>query len=933
MASIYNDGISNAAYHDSETLELDRGPSFRKHSSFHHNPYGDHEDDEDEDHVGYPGRAQERPRAQRFLPMNSVQPEFDYNQQLPRYSNPISDDYGGHINPAFQHESEPYYPDQTFQGRFPYMDTASDISEADTNVRRRSKRQSSVPMQILTPSLIARPETSLGNQTASNYMQENEKLVGKLSEMSEADISKEIQKLPKSLNEKRGLRNNVIKMKQKSFKSSQNCCAGCTYSIKKSFRRLKQFVSDVSTAFKLWHSTLKVIEGKFGTSILSYFIFLRWLLAFNIFSFVVNFSFITIPQFFDMSPNNLTFSGLELLTGAGYFEDTVLYYGYYTNQTIRKHENLAPYNMQLAYIFTIGLYLATCFFILLYSMAKSFRDNFINPASFSGNAAKLLCSWDFSITNEKAVKLKRRHLSTQIKETVSEKLMGKLELTLKEKMRRIGIHVAAWFLSTGITAGCCAGVYYLCIKLDSLQSKNVGDLTKQAATLLVPVIVALINVVVPLIYAVFDLVEKFKYPRHHIYTVIIRNVFLKISIIGILCYYWLESVAMSNRKCWESYVGQDIYRLVVIDFIFALIGSFFGEFVRRIIGTRCCKKLGTPEFDIARNVLDLIYAQTLAWIGIFFSPLLPIIQILKLFIIFYVKRVSLMMNCIPPRRAWRASQMTTVFIFLLFFPSFAGALCVIGVTVWRRQPSKTCGPFQTLDEPYNAISNWVADITVFENSKWVVWIYHNLVESVLFFYILTLIVLIISYLYWQIVRGRKTMVKLLLEQIGNEGKDKTFLLQELRRTHNSYEAPVIVPYQRSPKQLSPSLVNQESHSVHGSKAPFSRSESIGGTNALELTMMAKHQADLEETSLENRTAGEGYHQGSDAIALIMRARQQAELLRDQSMDRTPPSDAMAMIMRARQQAELEREQSRSQIDTSEALAMAMRARQQAEMDR
>uniref|UniRef100_A0A8C3FVV1 Transmembrane channel-like protein n=1 Tax=Chrysemys picta bellii TaxID=8478 RepID=A0A8C3FVV1_CHRPI len=541
----------------------------------------------------------------------------------------------------------------------------------------------------------------------------------------------------------------------------------------KSYRRFKNGLSEYLHLLQLWQKTLKVIRGKFGTSVLSYFVFLKWLLTFNIFSFLVNFSFITIPQLIASGPNNLSFNGLELLTGAGYFKKTVLYYGFYTNSTITKTENNSSYNMQLAYIFTIGIYFIICFFSLVYSMAKSFCKNFINLQTYSGSAAKLLCIWDFNITNEKAVKLKQSNLSTQIKESLSEVTLEVLNLSLKQKIARIAIHLVVWVASLGIAAACCAGVYFL--------SRNELQLENEAATLVLPIVVSLLNLLIPFCFALFGLIEKFQYPRHQLYTTIIRNVCLKISIIGILCYYWLNDVATSEKECWESLVGQEIYRLIVIDFIFCLLGSFFGEFVRRIIGTKCCKKLGVPEFDIARNVLDLIYTQTLAWIGIFFAPLMPAMQIISFFIIFYVKKVSLMRNCQPPRKVWRASQMTTLFIFLLFFPSFTGVLSVMAVTIWRLTPSKQCGPFQGLTSIIHAVSGWIHILDSYSSSKWVVWIYRNLIGSVHFFFILTVIVLIITYLYWQIIEGRKIMVRLLHEQIINVSLFFRFLLFKKRQ--------------------------------------------------------------------------------------------------------------------------------------------------------
>lgn len=93
-----------------------------------------------------------------------------------------------------------------------------------------------------------------------------------------------------------------------------------------------------------------------------------------------------------------------------------------------------------------------------------------------------------------------------------------------------------------------------------------------------------------------------------------RNVILKMSILAVLCYYWMNVVAktfsvclgrmnlslpfsntpilvslykpsfthlMCFLQCWESMVGQALYRLVIVDFLFLMLGSFFGEFLSK----------------------------------------------------------------------------------------------------------------------------------------------------------------------------------------------------------------------------------------------------------------------------------------------------------------------------------------------------------------
>ncbi|KAM6942315.1 transmembrane channel-like protein 5 [Lycodopsis pacificus] len=408
----------------------------------------------------------------------------------------------------------------------------------------------------------------------------------------------------------------------------------------------------------------------------------------------------------------------------------------------------------------------------------------------------------------------------------------------------------------------------------------------------------------------------------HIFPVIL-NVFLKISILAVLCYYWMNVVA-KKYSCWESIVGEALYRLVIVDFLFLMLGSFFGEFLSNVIGTRLLPRLGVPEFDVARNVIEFIYAQTLAWIGIYFSPLLPAIQILKFFLLFYVKKVSLVQNCQPPRRSGRAAQMQTIFIALLFFPFFVGALSMVAYTAWSLTPSEQCGPFRGLNNTFSVVGVWIDDLEKITGSQSAVWIYENVIRSEIFYFFISLIIIVIIFIFWQVTQGRKQLIGLLRQRIVNEGKDKSFLLDKLQNLQKSQ------PDKKSKQK------NQKKHSKRRPDDHSSTGQS--NSNAMVQALLARQQLEQEE----ERCSSGGVPVPADistpsALMQAMLARQRAD---DQDEDKhSSSSSAFTQAVQARQRAEgRERDEyystgfSESPINTPSAFTQAVQARQRAEED-
>ncbi|KAM7393836.1 hypothetical protein PAMP_020675 [Pampus punctatissimus] len=645
------------------------------------------------------------------------------------------------------------------------------------------------------------------------------RLVNNLQNLSAGDRVRMLREMPLSVAEKGDLRRLALQKERRSLAGSQiSCCSQLKYYIIIGMRHSWYSWLSFVHSLQLWQEALKRVSGRFGTGVLSYFLFLQTLLFFNLFLFLVTGAFMVLPQAVHppvLPAERRSFSGLELLTGAGYFSESVMYYGYYCNYTLHKScgdddggqdvfvsngtsLNCVPkglsYNMPIAYFFTIGAaFFITCI-ILVYSMSKSFGRSFRIDKSHSILAMKVFCHWDFKVIKKNSVKLMSENICIQLKELLAEVNHKRVQNTVCQKLWRLTVHGLAWTICIGSTIACVLGIYYFSEYMHEQTFRNISQepLLNEASLLALPVMVSLINLLLPSVFNLAAWMEDYESPSVRTYVAIGRNLMLKVSVLGVLCFHWLGRVASkpSGLKCWESFVGQELYRFLLMDFIFTLLDTLFGEFLWRLFSNKVLKTRRKPVFDIAKNVLDLIYGQTLAWLGVLFTPLLPAVQILKLLLLFYIKKGSVMMNCQAPRKPYRVSQMTTIFITLLCFPSFLGASVSVTYTMWSITPSSSCGPFQGLKTMFQAGKRLMEELEKHNpNLSLLAKAHSYLVENPFFLFVGAGIFLVVIYFHSQVVDGQRKIISLLQEQIENEGEDKKFLITRLQSIHEQKRTP------------------------------------------------------------------------------------------------------------------------------------------------
>ncbi|XP_049418234.1 transmembrane channel-like protein 6 isoform X3 [Epinephelus fuscoguttatus] len=526
-----------------------------------------------------------------------------------------------------------------------------------------------------------------------------EQLVSSLRGLSVSEGMRKLRAMPISLADKMEVRRLAFSDVAESSLISRNipCYSRLKAYISRSWRHCLFSCLPVLASLKLWHSPMKRLSGRFGTGVLSYFLFLRTLLLFNLLLFVINGLFLVFPQAVNPPPPHHdshfnTFTGLELLTGMGYFSQSVMFYGYYTNTVLKTcraadsttdspdlpvcdadKPHIVPYSIPAAYFFTITI---TAFFIciiLVYSMSKSFGRSFQVLKSNGNLAVKVFCCWDFKVSKKTSVRLQSEKISTQLKELLSEMISGEDKKSCMQRLGHLMVHLVAWTI-------CLANIFLGAIGVHYLSEAVIEQKPfKETELLLLSAVVSGINLLLPGLFNLCAWIEKHDSPSVRVYVSIFRNLLLKVSIVGVLCFRWLGRIAVEPEsrglQCWESFVGQELYRLLLMDFVFTVLYTFLGEFLWRLFSKKVLRRNRMPVFDIARNVLELIYGQTLTWLGVLFAPLLPAVQIIKLFVLFYMKKPNAQLSGVQKALEGQSDDDTVHLSFVLPLVSRCCRVC------------------------------------------------------------------------------------------------------------------------------------------------------------------------------------------------------------------------------------------------------------------
>ncbi|MCI4374278.1 hypothetical protein PGIGA_G00004510 [Pangasianodon gigas] len=585
----------------------------------------------------------------------------------------------------------------------------------------------------------------------------------------------------------------------------------------KSFRRFREDVSSILSFIELWRKSMHQIGGHFGGGVQSYFLFLRFLVILNFLSFLLMAGFVIIPSIvfhsvnssgqllvpsinlsgvevclhYDVQPQPLTIYYtyfLDLLSGTGFMEYSYLFYGFYNNTEVIS--NGFSYNIPLAYLLTAAFYFLFCLLCIVVRMGGVTRLVMaMDGGRLEGYSVLVFTGWDHGLQDQRAATVKHNNLRYRLQVDLEEERIKRKadSLTLSQAFF---LYSLRFFLNLIVLAMIVGSFFAIGFATQYSQSQQQEGIVGLLLEYLPSIVISASNFVVPLLCDQIANLEKYS-PSVTVILALLRAVFLRFVSLAVLLYtLWNQITCGANTgtcspcgysykqyQCWETRVGQEMYKLTLFDFLITIVVMILVEFPRRLVVDHCSCKLaqwvGRQEFVVASNVLALVYSQTIVWSGALFCPILPLINTIKFIIIFYCKKVTLFQNCRPAVKTFRSTSSNFFFFLVLLFGWVLSSVVLI-YSVANIHPSYGCGPFRfsssmwaVVPGSFHSLSNTTQEFLLYIGSQ---------AFSIPLFILSCVVMCYVAVL--ASVYGKT--VNLLKKQHKLEGRDKQFLVKQIK---------------------------------------------------------------------------------------------------------------------------------------------------------
>ncbi|XP_077427906.1 transmembrane channel-like protein 7 [Vanacampus margaritifer] len=536
-----------------------------------------------------------------------------------------------------------------------------------------------------------------------------------------------------------------------------------------------------------WRHTLRVIKGRFGVGVNAYFVFLRYLIYLNLIHCAFIWTFILGPTIFYGGGNKndtLKFGGndsvLDFFLGSGYLDRSPVFYGFYTHGSL----NYPCLNTPLLYLIGILAILLLSVIVEIRRTSVGYKHTWmLGKRSRMNVSYKIFCGWDFTIQDADAATLKLSFLRNDLKLYLEEQFFSQYEArrTVWQWVRLYLLRIILNLFIVSLLGGVFYLIYYATETSQSIGKNNHHWLVSLFLQYLPPITITFVNLFLPHIFRKISFFEDYS-STMQVNITLVRSIFLKLASLGIYLGFVFTT---THEQCTENQFGREMYKLCIFNFLATFCSAFLVNYPRKLVQEKfgsslLARFLGKQHFLVPFNVLDLVYGQTVSWVGVYFCPLLPLIGSVTLMVTFYIKKFTVLRCCVAEQRMFRASNSTVLFHFMLLL-GLVMAATTLGFTLSQQQtpPDKNiffqhspCGPFGNGQSVINVVGVCVESLPILAQT-----IIHYLTSEA---FALPLILAEIMILTSYVSRGRANQktIERLKDMLVMSSSDKRFLVKK-----------------------------------------------------------------------------------------------------------------------------------------------------------